>query len=113
MPTDVQSLSPVAANVIKICGGYERVAQWLGLNLSTVYRFTYSRADSGTGGLIPAKYQAVLLTKARRAGIDLRSKHFFEALPVRRKRKRALSRQPAVLVSRETSAQVPARAQQK
>jgi hypothetical protein len=67
----------VADHVIEKCGGPKVVSEWLGLDLSNVYRFTYSRSNGGTDGIIPAKHQAALLTKARENGIDLRPDDFF------------------------------------
>lgn len=82
MPTDADHVSPVAQAVIEKCGGFEAVAGWLRLHLSNVYRFTYPRSRGGTGGLIPAKYQATLLAKAREANIDLQPLDFFQVTTV-------------------------------
>jgi hypothetical protein len=67
----------IAENIIRKCGGHARVAAWLGLSLTQVYRWTYPREKGGTGGLVPAQRQAPLLAKAREAGIDLRPADFF------------------------------------
>ena len=68
-----------AENVISKCGGIKKVREWLGVNLSTVYRFTYPRERSGTDGIIPAHHQVVLLRKAQEHGIDLGPADFFVA----------------------------------
>lgn len=67
-----------AKHVISKCGGHKLVSDWLGVRLSTVYRFTYPKDQGGTGGLIPARYQQVLLTKAAELGIELDPTDFFE-----------------------------------
>jgi len=66
-----------ADQVIEKCGGVKRVAEWLDLELSTVYRFTYPRSQGGTDGVIPARHQPVLLQKARENAVDLRPEDFF------------------------------------
>lgn len=71
-----------AEQVIEKCGGVQNVAEWLGLDLSTVYRFTYPRERGGTGGVIPANHQAPLLQKARDNGVDLRPDDFFVLTPL-------------------------------
>lgn len=71
----------VAEHVIEKCGGFKQVSEWLGLDLSTVYRFTYPRSKGGTDGVIPAQHQGVLLAKARENQIDLRPDDFFDAPP--------------------------------
>jgi hypothetical protein len=70
-------MSNAAVNVIEKCGGAETVANWLGVDLSRVYRWTYPRERGGTGGIIPAKHQLPLLTKARASGVDLQPADFF------------------------------------
>ncbi|MGP9819229.1 hypothetical protein ACTZWW_04370 [Salinarimonas sp. NSM] len=49
----------------------------LGVNVSRVYRWTYPVARGGTGGVIPARHQAKLLTTARERGIELEPADFF------------------------------------
>lgn len=61
----MQTVSPVASNVIAKCGGHQMVADALGIDVSRVYRFTYEPDRGGTGGLIPARHQPVLLSKFR------------------------------------------------
>lgn len=70
-------MQTTADHVIAKCGGFKRVSEWLGLDLSTVYRFTYTRKNGGTGGVIPAQYQTTLLAKARENDIDLKPDDFF------------------------------------
>lgn len=74
-------MQTVAENVIAKCGGFKQVSEWLGLDLSNVYRFTYPRTKGGTDGVIPAQHQAVLLAKARENGLDLCPDDFFETSP--------------------------------
>lgn len=74
-------MQTVADHIIEKCGGYKNVAEWLGLNISSVYRFTYPRSKGGTDGLIPAEHQAPLIVKAREHGIDLGPDDFFAQLP--------------------------------
>jgi hypothetical protein len=69
----------VAEHVIEKCGGPKVVSEWLGLDLSNIYRFTYPRSRGGTDGIIPAHHQPVLLAKARENGIDLTPNDFFPA----------------------------------
>lgn len=66
-----------ADHVIEKCGGFKQVSEWLDLDLSAVYRFTYPRERGGTDGVIPARHQAMLLQKARENGVDLRPDDFF------------------------------------
>lgn len=47
------------------------VADLLGLDLTTVYRWDYPVGKRGTGGLIPAKHQGPLLTLAEMFGYNL------------------------------------------
>lgn len=68
-----------AASIVRLFGGPKAVAQIVGKHYSRVYRWTYSEADEGTGGLIPAREQVALLTYARANNIDLRPEDFFSA----------------------------------
>lgn len=67
-----------ADNVIEKCGGYQRVAEWLGITLPQVYKFTYALDKGGTGGVIPARHQPKLLEKSRETGGPLQPSDFFE-----------------------------------
>ena len=66
-----------AKSVILKCGGHETVADWLGVTVTTTYRWTYTREAGGTGGIIPAQYQGTLLRIALENGIDLEPADFF------------------------------------
>lgn len=70
-----------ASDVITLCGGARRVADWLGKNPATIHRWRRPRSEGGTDGKIPAQQQDLLLEKARAAGIDLRPEHFFVVVP--------------------------------
>lgn len=67
-----------ASRLIEKCGGARLVAGWLGLSIVSVYRMTYSRERGGTGGIIPAHHQQILLDQAHAAGIDLTPADFFD-----------------------------------
>lgn len=70
-----------AKSIIDKIGGHSVVAEWLGVSVTQVYRFTYSKKKGGTGGLIPARHQQILLDKAAIADIDLVPADFFSAPP--------------------------------
>jgi hypothetical protein len=59
----MEQISPVAAHVIAKCGGVKPVAKALKIDVSRVYRFTHATEKGGTGGLIPARHQQILLEK--------------------------------------------------
>ena len=69
-------MSTPAENVIAKCGGHQTVAEWLDVDLSRVYRWTYPRERGGTGGLIPSKHQRPLLERARLEGVQLEPADF-------------------------------------
>jgi len=54
--------------IIKRCGGYGIVAEWLRVRPSTVQRWTY---EDGTAGMIPPKYWPALLKRAKASGVDI------------------------------------------
>jgi hypothetical protein len=58
-------MSNVAHHVIDKAGGHRIVADWCDVSLATVYRWTWEKARGGTGGIIPARYQPVILDKGR------------------------------------------------
>ena len=66
-----------ALSIITKCGGAPIVAKWTGADVTRVRRWTYPKSRGGTGGLIPAKWQADLLAKARAAGVKLTPADFF------------------------------------
>ena len=68
-----------AQTVIDACGGFRAVAEMTGRDETRVRRWTYPKDRGGTGGLIPAEVQHVLMSAARARGIDLRPEHFFPA----------------------------------
>lgn len=73
----LQSMSNAAEHVIRKCGGAARVAEMLGLDVSSVHRWTYPQSKKGAAGRVPSKRQAELMRKARDAGIDLHPADFF------------------------------------
>lgn len=66
-----------ATSIIKICGGFQVVADMTGRDVSRVHRWTYPKRKGGTDGAIPADVQGDLLAEAVRRGIPLEPKHFF------------------------------------
>lgn len=68
----------IADHVIAKCGGVQTVADWLGISLPQVYKFTYDKERGGTGGIIPARHQPTLLQKSREVGGDLQPADFFD-----------------------------------
>lgn len=66
-----------AAKIIELCGGAKTVSELAGVDLSRVTRWRLPREQGGTGGTIPSKHQARLLTAARARGIKLEPAHFF------------------------------------
>ncbi len=63
--------------VIEKFGGYSAVAEILDINVSRVYRWTYSPDKGGTGGTIPQKHQIPLMAAAKERGIALSPADFF------------------------------------
>ncbi len=67
-----------AVMIIKYLGGAKRVSLISQCHVSAVYKWTYPfEKREGKGGIIPAKYQIMLLNYARDHGIDLRPEDFF------------------------------------
>ncbi|WP_375610999.1 MULTISPECIES: hypothetical protein [unclassified Bartonella] len=67
-----------AVTIIKYLGGAKRVSLISQCHVSAVYKWTYPfEKREGKGGIIPAKYQIMLLNYARDHGIDLRPEDFF------------------------------------
>lgn len=67
-----------AVMIIKYLGGAKRVSLISQCHVSAVYKWTYPfEKREGKGGIIPAKYQVMLLNYAREHGIDLRPDDFF------------------------------------
>lgn len=69
----------VASRIIAKCGGHQAVAEMVGVDVSRVHRWTYSRERGGTGGLIPTRHQATLMQEARERGLPLEPADFFPA----------------------------------
>jgi hypothetical protein len=70
------SLEP-AKSIIGKLGGPEKVAEITGRHISRVYRWMYSAARGGTGGVIPHGEARKLLDYADANGIDLQPADFF------------------------------------
>lgn len=70
----------VAKAVIKKCGGAKRTAGIVGRNISWVYRWTYSKERSGTGGVVPHADAQKLLEAASRGEVNLTAEDFFETV---------------------------------
>lgn len=68
-----------ASRVIKKCGGHRVVAEWLSVDVSQVFRWTYPKERGGTDGRIPSRHQEALLEAARAKEIRLRPADFFRA----------------------------------
>lgn len=66
-----------ASTIITRCGGVAVVAEWLGLNRTSVLRWTHPRERGGTGGLVPSKHQAPLISAAEKHGKRIRPADFF------------------------------------
>lgn len=60
-----------ASEIIKRCGGFKVVADWLGLDRSAINRWTYDRSRNGTCERIPVKHWAPLIAKAAENGITI------------------------------------------
>lgn len=69
-----------AKTIIELCGGFAVVAKITGRDETRVRRWTYPKSKGGSGGLIPAECQQLLMDEARRRGLPLAPEHFF---PVR------------------------------
>lgn len=59
-----------ATQIIERCGGIKTVADWLGLERSTVQRWTYE-APRGCGDRIPTKNWEAIISTAARHGIKI------------------------------------------
>lgn len=69
--------NPAEAVIAKM-GGANAVASLLNIDVSNVHRWKYPTERAGQGGLVPSKYQVVLLAEAKRLGIDLSPNDFFD-----------------------------------
>ena len=66
-----------AKTIIEICGGIQSVAEITNRSAVRVRRWGYPVDRGGSGGLIPAEVQQVLMRAARDRGLPLRPEHFF------------------------------------
>lgn len=66
-----------AHTVIEICGGFRAVSEVVRRDETRVRRWTYPKDRGGTGGLIPAECQQMLMDAAPSRGWRLRPEHFF------------------------------------
>ena len=65
-----------AQQIVAKCGGAAVVAAWLGVNHSTVYRWTQPKDRGGTGGFIPYRHHVALIRAARAAGKHIEPAEF-------------------------------------
>lgn len=72
-------MTSIASHIIQRLGGASAVSAHLGLNISTVCRWTYPREVGGSAGLIPSRWHHPLLEMAHEKGIDLSPSDFFYA----------------------------------
>ena len=73
--------SPVARKVVAKCGGARRVATLTGRAVVTVHKWSLPRSRGGSGGIIPAAAQALLMEAAIRGDVDLTPADFFDLPP--------------------------------
>jgi hypothetical protein len=71
-------MNNIAEQIIRKMGGVAKLVEITGLDKSRIYRWTYPKDRGGTGGLIPAHHQQVILEAAIRNGIDVRPNDFFK-----------------------------------
>jgi hypothetical protein len=70
-----------AKTIIEICGGIQSVAEVTNRSAVRVRRWGYPVDRGGSGGLIPAEVQQVLMRAARERGWPLKPDHFFPLVP--------------------------------
>ncbi|WP_375660235.1 MULTISPECIES: hypothetical protein [unclassified Bartonella] len=74
----IKAYTETAKLIITYLGGYHKVANIINRNVIVVRKWAYSlEKREGKGGIIPAKYQVMLLNYARKHNIDLRPEDFF------------------------------------
>ena len=66
--------------VIRLLGGEKTVSTVCKTDLSNVYRWRYPKKRGGTGGNVPSRHHAILLTHAKENGIPLEPAHLIQAL---------------------------------
>ena len=67
----------IAEQIINLMGGAQVVADVTGVDVSRVHRWKYDKGRGGTGGLIPARHQPVILEEAAKRRLDVRPEDFF------------------------------------
>ncbi|WP_375627058.1 MULTISPECIES: hypothetical protein [unclassified Bartonella] len=74
----IKTYTKTAKLIIEYLGGYKKVANIVNRNVIVIRKWAYPfEKREGKGGIIPAKYQIMLLNYARDHGIDLRPEDFF------------------------------------
>ncbi|CDO40080.1 hypothetical protein BHOIPH791_14750 [Bartonella henselae] len=74
----IKAYTETAKLIITYLGGHHKVANIINRNVIVVRKWAYSlEKREGKGGIIPAKYQVMLLNYARKHNIDLRPEDFF------------------------------------
>ncbi|WP_375659572.1 hypothetical protein [Bartonella sp. MR30HLJHH] len=74
----IKTYTETAKFIIAHLGGYQKVANIINRNVIVVRKWTYPlEKREGKGGIIPAKYQVILLNYADKHNIDLRPEDFF------------------------------------
>ncbi|SSZ40473.1 Uncharacterised protein [Bartonella grahamii] len=74
----IKTYTKTAKLIIEYLGGYKKVANIVNRNVIVIRKWAYPfEKREGKGGIIPAKYQIMLLNYAREHGIDLRPEDFF------------------------------------
>lgn len=66
-----------ANTIIQKCGGVNAVAELVGRSSGRVRRWTKSKTEGGTDGLIPADCQQILFREAYKRGLVLTPSDFF------------------------------------
>jgi len=65
-----------ASTIVGLLGGPAAVARATGTALTAPYRWQYTRAKGGTGGLIPQRHHRALIEFARSQGVVLNADDF-------------------------------------
>ncbi|UTO29221.1 hypothetical protein [Bartonella harrusi] len=74
----IKTYTETAKFIIAYLGGYQKVANIINRNVIVVRKWAYPlEKREGKGGIIPAKYQVILLNYADQHNIDLRPEDFF------------------------------------
>jgi len=71
------NMTNIAYNLIEKLGGVGEVARIAGVDISRVYRWTYSKERGGTDGEIPRKHWQSLISAASIKGVELTAEDFF------------------------------------